>query len=313
MNVIKNFPLNKITTLGIGGSAKEFVVVKTEAQLKEVLEYAKEHYLHYYIVGGGSNLLVSDKGVDFLVIKNEITGINVIPAQAGIQKVIVKSGTPLQELVDFTIAHGLSGLQKMTGIPGTVGGAIYGNAGAYGQTISDNITNVVVLNSFQDLQTLSKDECGFSYRDSIFKKTKQIILEITFNLEKGSPEELAKEAKDILSQRLIKYPTDIKCPGSFFKNIPAETLSMKIVSKLPKDKIPFGKINAGYLLEAVGAKGDKLGNIEIAPYHANLFINKGGGTAKDFYNLAKKYAKLVKEKFGISLEPEVQLVNLPPI
>ena len=308
MDIIKNFPLNKITTLKIGGPAKEFVIIKTEGELKEALSFAKENNLQIFLIGGGSNLLVSDEGVDFLVIKNETQGIKLDG-----EKVIVKSGTPLQELVDFTTRHNLSGLQKMTGIPGSVGGAIFGNAGAYGQTISDHLESVRTINEQNESKEISKDECGFNYRDSRFKKEKSIIIEATFSLDKGNREELEKEAKDILSQRLIKYPTGIKCPGSFFKNIIAETLPKEIIEKLPTEKVPYGKVNSGYLLEEVGAKGAHLGDIEIATYHANLFVNIGNGTAKDFYNLAKEYKEKVKNKFGISLEPEVQLVNLPPI
>ncbi|TSC64625.1 MAG: UDP-N-acetylmuramate dehydrogenase, partial [Microgenomates group bacterium Gr01-1014_93] len=156
------------------------------------------------------------------------------------------------------------------------------------------------------------DQCGFGYRDSSFKRNGLIISEVTFQLEKGDPEKLKKEADEILEKRLTKYPKGIKCPGSFFKNIVANTLPEEILEKIPREKIVYGKIPAGVLLEEVGAKGDKLDGIEIAPYHANLFINNGGGKAEDFYNLAKKYFELVYQKFGIELEPEVQLINLLP-
>lgn len=301
--------MSNVTTLNIGGPAKDFKVAKSE---KELIDFIKANQ-PFLVIGEGSNLLVSDQGVDKLVIKNEVSEI----VQDG-SVVTVKSGTILQNLVDFTISHGLSGLQNLTGIPGTVGGAIYGNAGAYGQTISDHLISVVILdpsvirNEVKDLKTLSKDECNFGYRDSGFKKNGYIILEATFKLEPGKPEELKKVADEILAKRLLKYPKGIKCPGSFFKNLVVSELPQDILNKI-KEKQVFGKIPAGALLEEVGAKGDKLRQIEIASYHANLFINRGGGRAEDFYNLAKKYAKKVKEKFGISLEPEVQLINLPPL
>lgn len=306
-----NYPLSQVTTLKIGGPAKLFVAVKTPRDLVKAIQYAKQNNLDYLIIGGGSNLLVNDEGINSLVVKNEITGIKQV------DKVVrVKSGTILQDLVDYSIAHGLSGLQKLTGIPGTVGGAVYGNAGAYGQTISDYINSVVILTPSlsrgKNLKILSKNDCGFGYRDSIFKKTKDPILEVTFQLKNGSsPEKLQQEADEVLKKRLVKYPKGIKCPGSFFKNIVADTLPKEIINTIPPDKITYGKISAGYLLEAVGALGQKLDGIEIAPYHANLFINKGGGTAQAFYDLAKKYANLVKQKFGIILIPEVQLINLP--
>lgn len=309
MQIKSNYPLKKITTLQIGGPAKKFVTVSKEEELLEAIQYAKQNNLDYLVIGGGSNLLVSDDGVDKLIIKNEITGI----ASQGLA-LQVKSGTVLQDLVDYSIHHGLTGLQKITDIPGTVGGAVYGNAGAYGQTISDHITTVSVLNPINlTIQQFNNPECDFNYRDSGFKRNHSIILEVTFQLEKGDPQTLQQEADNVLSKRLIKYPKDIKCPGSFFKNIVADTLPKEILEKLPSEAIVYGKLPAGYLLEQVGAKGQKLDGIEIATYHANLFINKDSGTAKAFYDLAQKYARKVKEKFGISLEPEVQLINLPPL
>lgn len=309
LKFIDNYPLKNITTLQIGGPAKKFVKVSTQEELIEAIRYARQNDLNHLIIGGGSNLLVSDQGVDCLVIQNNIAGI--VPLGLTLQ---VKSGTPLQNLIDYTINHGLAGLQKLTGIPGTVGGAIYGNAGAYGQTISDHLTAVSALNSNNLItEKFNKPDCLFNYRDSIFKKTHDTILEIEFQLERGDPHILQQEAKDVLSKRLVKYPPGIKCPGSFFKNIVASTLPKSILDKIPPEKIIYGKVPAGALLEELGAKGQKSDGIEIAPYHANLFINRGTGTAKAFRDLAKTYALKVKEKFGISLEPEVQLINLPPL
>ncbi|OGE62853.1 UDP-N-acetylenolpyruvoylglucosamine reductase [Candidatus Daviesbacteria bacterium RIFCSPLOWO2_01_FULL_40_27] len=304
-----NYPMNQITTLGIGGLAKKFVVVTTFEELIEAVEYAQGQRLPYLVIGGGSNLLISDEGVDCLVIKNEMTAV-----VQNDTEITVKSGTPLQELVDYTISHGLADLQKLTGIPGTVGGAVYGNAGAYGQTISDHLTAVSVLNT-NNLTTeqLNNSDCLFNYRDSIFKKTHDTIVEVHFQLERGDPHILQQEARDVLSKRLVKYPPGIKCPGSFFKNLVASEIPQEILKNIPQEKIVFGKLPAGALLEEVGAKGQKSDGIEIAPYHANLFINQGSGSAKAFYNLAKAYALKVKEKFGITLEPEVQLINLPPL
>lgn len=309
-----NYPLKNVTTLCIGGPAKKFVIVSSEEELSEeelieAIIFAKKENLSYLVIGGGSNLLVSDAGFDGLVIKNEITGIS----HPGGVTVKAKSGALLQELVDFTIGHGFSGLQKLTGIPGTVGGAVYGNAGAYGQSISDHIISEKILNSNNlTIKQFNNSVCNFNYRDSIFKKTHEIILEVTFQLEPGDPETLKKEAEEVLSKRQVKYPPGIKCPGSFFKNIIASSLPKEILDKVPKEKIVYGKLPAGALLEEVGAKGQTLDGIEIADYHANLFINNGG-TAKAFYDLAKTYALKVKEKFGINLEPEVQLINLPPL
>ncbi len=305
----ENYPLKNVTTLQIGGPARLFMAVNSEQHLTEVLQYAKQYQLPFLIIGGGSNLLVNDAGVNCLVIRNEIEGITKV-----VRWLKVKSGMSLQNLVDYSIAHNLSGLQKLNGIPGTLGGAVFGNAGAYGQTISDYIREVTCLNpQTLEIITLLKEECEFDYRDSIVKRNGLIILEVVFKLEIGKSKDLRKEADEILEKRLIKYPKGIKCPGSFFKNLIAEKLPKEILRKIPEEKIVYGKLPAGSLLEMVGARGDSLGDIEIASYHANLFINKGKGKASDFYALAKKYAQKVKEKFNITLEPEVQLINLPSI
>lgn len=309
-----NFPMDQVTTLQIGGPAKKFVTVKTPEQLLEAIRYAKGQKLPYLVIGGGSNLLVADEGINYLVIKNEIADISTSKMGSDSFEVSVKSGAPLQELVDYSIKHGLTGLQKLTGIPGTVGGAVYGNAGAYGQTISDHLTAVSILNTNNEtIEQLNTSDCHFYYRDSIFKKTRDIILEVKFQLEPEDPQVLAREAQDVLSKRLVKYPPGIKCPGSFFKNLVIAKIPPEILKNIPPGKIVYGKLPAGALLEEVGAKGQKLDGIEISPKHANLFINKDNGTAKAFYELAKTYALKVKQKFGITLEPEVQLINLLPL
>lgn len=304
-----NYPLSKLTTLQIGGPAKKFVIAKTQKELIEAIKYAKDHQIIYLIIGGGSNLLISDEKVDSLVIKNEIQRI-----KQDNQTLTAKSGTILQHLVDYSIQHGLSGLQRLSGIPGTVGGAVYGNAGAYGQSISDHINKVSALNPGNStIKQLNNSGCQFNYRDSIFKKNNYIILEVTFRLENGDQTALQQEAKDVLSKRLVKYPPGIKCPGSFFKNLVVSEIPQNISKNIPPEKIVYGKLPAGSLLEEVGAKGKSLDGVEISPNHANLFINRDGGTAKAFYQLAKTYSLKVLEKFGIRLEPEVQLINLPPL
>lgn len=304
-----SYPLSSVTTLSIGGPAKKFVSVFSEEELIEAIRFAKKQRLSFLVIGSGSNLLVSDDGFEGLVIKNQISGIE----QTG-SIVKVKSGTVLKNLVDYSIQKALSGLQNLSGIPGTIGGAVYGNAGAYGQSISDSLVNIIALNpDTYQVSEFQKQQCGFAYRDSIFKRNRFIILEASFELTHEKTETLLAESRGVLAKRAVKYPEGIKCPGSFFKNLVAADLPPQILKNVPQDKIVFGKVPAGTLLEMVGAKGQCLENIEIAPYHANLFLNQGKGTAKAFYDLAKTYSLKVREKFGITLEPEVQLINLPPL
>lgn len=305
----KNKPLKDLTTVGLGGPAKYFLSVKKEDELIQAIAFSLKEKIPYFFLGGGSNLLISDEGFAGLVIKNEIKGI-----KQRENTLEVQSGTILQDLVNFSIQKGLFGIHKLIGIPGTVGGAIFGNAGAYGQTISDHLVEAKCFDpNTKEAISISSQDCDFNYRDSSFKRNGLIILEAAFKLDKTDPLKLQKEAMEIIKQRLVKYPANLKCPGSFFKNVLAKDVSPQVLKLIPQEKITSGKISAGYLLEAAGAKGQSLGKIGIAPYHGNLFINKGGGSAWDFYCLAKIYAQKVKAKFGIALEPEVHLVNLPPL
>lgn len=303
-NFSKDVLLAPLTTLGIGGPARFFVEVYNTTNLKLAISKAKKLKIPFLVIGSGSNLLVNDQGYQGLIIKNSTNGIAIQD-----QKFTVKGGTNLQKLVNTANKYGFSGLEKLTGIPGTVAGAIYGNAGAYGETISDHLVRVLV---FDERKTcwMNNRQCYFEYRESGFKKAKNLtILEAEFKLDRGDPEKLKETSRGILEMRLKKYHPNIKCPGSFFKNIIANNLPKDVLIKIPPDKIVYGKIPAGYLLEEVGAKGKSKNGVKIASYHGNLFINEGNGTAKSFYDLAKKYQEKVKEKFGITLEPEVQLVG----
>ena len=300
---IQNEPLSKHTTLGIGGPAKFFVEAESEEELIDIVKKVLQEKTPFIVIGEGSNLLVSDEGYQGLIVKNKLKEIS---EKEGL--ISAKAGDSLQELVDFSIAKGLSGLQKMTGIPGTVGGAVYGNAGAYGQTVSDHLVRVKVFDGEKTFW-VEKSDCKFSYRDSDFKNTKHVLLDIEFKLDKGEAESLKQEAAETLTVRLQKYKPGIACPGSFFKNVQVKDLTHEQLEGIPKDKIVYEKIPAGYLLEEVGAKGAKRGDIEIASFHANLFMNRGKGTAEDFFTLSEEYRRKVKEKFGINLEPEVQLVG----
>ena len=292
------------TTLKIGGPARLLTEVSTATQLKNAIRWAKKKNVSILVIGSGSNLLVSDRGFSGLIIRNKVAGI-----KTSGQNLIVKGGTLLQDLVDFTNRFGWGGLEKMTGIPGTVAGAICGNAGAYGQTISDHLIRVKVFDGL-DEKIFSRAHCRFSYRESFFKKKKGlIILEAEFSLKHAVPQDLQVVSQEIRALREEKYPADLRCSGSFFKNLQAGDLPPQVLKKIPKDKVKHGKIPAGYLLEEVGAKGKSLGGVKIASYHGNLFFNDGGGTAEDFLALAENYRQKVKERFGVLLEPEVQLVG----
>lgn len=303
VNVQQNVFLAPYTTFEIGGPAKYFAQVFTKLGFIEALLFAKEKKLPYLVIGGGSNLLISDKGFSGLVIKNSINQIN-----QNDEVLTVGSGTPLGQLVTFTVEKGLEGLQKLVGIPGSVGGAVYGNAGAYGQTISDHIKKVYCLKGNREV-VFSKEECGFDYRNSNFKRNNLIILAVVFEIPAADPKILRREMDTTLDGRLKKYPPGLRSAGSFFKNIPVEKVTPESLKLIPEDKINHGKIPVGFLLEAVGAKNESLGDIKVLTNHANTLLNTGNGKACDVLKLAKILTQKVKDRFDIDIEPEVQIIS----
>ncbi|MBI2263146.1 UDP-N-acetylmuramate dehydrogenase [Candidatus Berkelbacteria bacterium] len=299
----KNISLSNLTTLKIGGRAKYFLEVKKE---KELLDLSPP----FYVIGLGSNLVVSDKGYNGLVVKSAIEGFE----QKG-NLVTVGGGNKLLQFIFNLNKLGLSGLEKMAGIPGAVAGAIFGNAGAYGQEIKDHLIKVKIYDASQNkFYWLSKKECQFGYRDSIFKKHKNwIITGAQFRLKKSNPKTLAKISRDIIKLREQKYHPGLLCPGSFFKNIVLADLKPQtreaLLSKIDPKKVMFGKVPAGYLLEQVGAKGMQEGGIKVASYHGNLFYNTGKGKASGIQKLAVSLKNKVKKEFGIELEEEIQYLG----
>lgn len=308
LRIIKKYPLNKFTTIGIGGPAKYFIVAETEKDLTEAIAFARRQKLPWYVLGEASNMIVSDEGFRGVIIQNKIKKLELpsplfIKEGRGEFKITVGAGNNLLNLIFKLNKLGLSGLERMAGIPGTVGGAIYGSAGAYGQELKDVLTRIRFFDG-RRFRSLSRKQCRFGYRTSIFKKRKKwVITEAELKLGRVSPTELAKISKGIIKLRAIKYKPGLKCPGSFFKNLKAKDI--KITAEL-MPAVVYGKLPAGYLLEAVGAKGMKAGNIRVASHHANLIYNGGDGRAADVKKLASRLKALVKKRFGIIIDEEVQ-------
>ncbi len=309
----KNVSLKKLTTMKIGGPAEYFVAVKNETDLIEAIDWAKNKprsvgELKWRVIGEGSNIIPSDSGFKGLIIKNEIQNFEIHG-----EEIVVGSGYNLLKFIHTLNKNGLSGMEKMAGIPGTIGGALYGSAGAYGHEIKDHLISVKVFDG-KKVRRLTKKQCTFSYRESIFKeKTDWIIIEATFKLIKADSKELARISKNIIQLREKKYPPNIHCPGSFFKNIVVEhiqpkSLREKFLTRIPMEKINHGKVAAGYLLDEAGAKSMKIEKIHVAPYHGNLIYNTGNGKTKDLQKLVKVLKGKVKKKFGIQLEEEVQYI-----
>jgi UDP-N-acetylmuramate dehydrogenase len=304
-NFKENYPLKSITTAGTGGLAKGAISVNnisTYLKIKNILTNAGVNNI---VIGGGSNIIFSDDLFKGVVIINNIQGIT------NTDSIIkVRSGTKLQKLVDYTVNLGLDGIQKLTLIPGTVGGAVYGNAGAYGQTISDCITYVKVIRN-NKIVKLKKQQCEFSYRNSIFKKNLDFIIEIGIKMKLTDKNTIWNEYQSINQIRKVKYPPTLKCPGSFFINVPCSNVKPEKLKFIPQNKIKDGKIHVGWLLESIDAIGLKTGGVEISKNHGNLMVNTGSATSSDFINLARSLSRKIYNKYGIILTPEVQLINFP--
>lgn len=309
MHPKQNYPLKDVTTMKIGGPAKYFYVAHSEKDLIDAINWAKAHNIQWYVIGAGSNLIPSDKGFRGLIIKNEIQDFK----KAG-TSVYVGAGNNLLEFILRIDKLGLEGVEKMAGIPGTVGGGIYGCVGAYGQEIKNRLAAVKIYDGKRSTW-VPKKQCEFDYRTSIFKKKKHwIILGAKFKFKKGDPKKLRQTSKDIIALREKKYWPGLLCPGSFFKNIivsdikPA-ALRLKFVEKFGSDKVMYGKVPTGALLEMVGAKGITCGNIAVASHHGNLIYNPGKGKASEVKKLANILKAKVRKKFGITIEEEVQYLN----
>ncbi len=298
------------TTFGVGGVAKRFIEVSSAREAIDAIKFANEKKIRYVVIAGGSNLVFADGVLDMLIIKivapNALETKNYISVKDG--EVTCDVGFGLMDLISFNISQGLAGLESLSGIPGSVGGALVGNAGAYGQTISEPLTSVEVFDG-KKVRNLSKEECGFTYRESIFKKKPWLLLSASFSLAAGDANLLQKKSREIIETRNKKYNPGIRCPGSFFKNLLIENIPRESIKFLPKDRDFFGKVPAWYFLDQVGAKGMTEGGIKIADFHGNLLMNMGGATFKDVFTLAEKLKKLVKEKFGVEIEEEVRYIK----
>ena len=299
-----NAPLARYTRFEIGGPARMLANVSSVEALAEALRLAKTSGTPHAIIGGGTNLIVDDAGFPGVVLRYVSSAIEIDGA-----RVRVEAGASLQDLVDKTVDAGLKGLETMTGIPGWVGGAIYGNAGAYGRSIQESIESVRVFDGSKTCE-LSSDKLSYSYRSSIFKSFKDwVVLDATLQLEKADAAELRATADGILKIRNEKYPPTMKCAGSIFKNLLLADLPPGLA--IPEKVVREGKVPSAYFLEGAGAKGLSIGGLRVADYHANLIYNEGGGTARDLWHLIETLKVGVWEKFGVRLEEEVQSIRKP--
>ena len=282
---LMNESLKKHTTYGIGGPADLMIFPKSKQDLIKVIEIINENKIQLTILGSGSNVLVSDNGIRGAVIslKNSLKQIevdnNILYAECG---------TMLGKIVKHAVKNNLIGLENLNGVPGTLGGALIMNAGAWGGEISENLIHVEVINSKSEIQKIQKKDLNFSYRQSSFNKN-DILLSAKFNLKKADKDIINENFIEAQSGRKKSQPLNKRSAGSLFKN--------------PKNN------SAGKLLDEAGLKGFSIGDAKISEKHANFFINEGNATSKDMLMLIKKAHKEVKDKFNVNLSLEVKLMG----
>lgn len=304
IQVQRDAPLSKYTRFGLGGPADIYAETGDPERFIEALRIARASGLETLVIGGGTNLIVSDDGFRGVILKLSSERIC-----ADGTTVSVEGGARLQTLVDFAVDLGLKGLETMTGIPGSTGAAIYGNAGAYGHSIQERVGTVRFFDG-SGVRVFDNAQCEFHYRESIFKKHKTwIVFSATLNMERGDAAMLRAEADRILAVRNQKYPPTMKCAGSIFKNFLLAELPARVASVVPANIVIEGKAPCAWFLEQVGAKGMNRGDIHVATYHANLIYNGGCGTSKDLTAVITELKDRVERRWGIPLEEEVQYVG----
>lgn len=304
LTVSRDTPLSLYTRFAIGGPADIYAETESVESFIQALAVARASGLDYMVMGGGTNLIVSDRGFRGIMLR--FVARRMLPAG---NRVYSDAGVVLQDLVDFCIGLGLQGLETLAGIPGSVGAALYGNAGAYGHSISERVRHVRFFDGDR-VRVFVKEECEFHYRESIFKRRKEwIIFSTDLELAPADDSMLRKTADDILKVRNEKFPVTMKCAGSIFKNLLLAELPPAVAAAVPERVVREGKVPAAYFLEQAGAKGMSRGDIHVAAYHANLIYNGGQGTAADLCAVIQELKDRVRRQFGIELEEEVQYVG----
>lgn len=307
-NIKRNVLMKHHTTFKIGGPAEYFLLAKEEEEIIKAIKVAKKLKIPIFVMGGGSNLLVSDRGIKGLVIKNQdkspivLKSNNVLEAPAGMV---------LGKLVDFSIKKSLKGLEWSGGLPGTFGGAVRGNAGAFGGEIKDSILQVQTLDSKFNLRILSNKQCKFSYRSSIFKEKNWVVLSASVKLEKGNKKNLQAISNSHISYRKERHPLEYPNAGSIFKNMDFKKIPPKF-QKLFLDKVkkdPFPIVPSAWFIIGAGLTGKKIGQAQISEKHSNYIVNRGNAKASDVLKLIDLVKKKVEEKYNIKLEVEVQFIG----
>jgi UDP-N-acetylmuramate dehydrogenase len=285
-NILYDEPMKNHTSFKLGGPADIFIEPKDMPELVRAIKSLREQGVSYYIIGNGSNLLVSDKGLRGVVVK---IGENFGSVSFNDDVIIAESGILLSTLSKMAAREGLTGMEFASGIPGSLGGAVTMNAGAYGGEMKDIVEWVEVLDQDLNLKRLNNAEMKFMYRKSIIEPGKHIVMRCSIRLKKGNPDEINSRMAELAEKRKSKQPLHLPSAGSTFKR-------------------PEGYF-AGKLIEDAGLKGFSIGGAQVSPLHCGFVVNNGDAAAKDVYELIRYVQKTVFEKFNVMLEPEVKILG----
>jgi UDP-N-acetylmuramate dehydrogenase len=281
---VRDEPMSKHTSLRIGGPADYFVRVASEADLVGAIAVAREHELPVLVVGGGTNMLVSDRGIRGVVLQNDWSETSVDGTT-----ITASSGTPLASVAAAAARSGIVGLEWMATVPGTVGGAVHGNAGAFGSETKDALVDAELMDLNGDTWTVEAADLGFAYRTSKLQGTPIVVVRARFRGEAGDRATAVRRIKEIANERMAKQPLAQPNTGSIFRNPPGD--------------------HAGRLIEAAGLKGETEGGAMVSTKHANFIVNVGGATALDVKRLMDRCQSEVKRQFQVELVPEVELIG----
>lgn len=306
LRIKRNVLLANYSTFKIGGRADYFIEVKNRREISFAFSFAQKNRMPIFILGGGSNVLFSDNGFRGVVIKISMNNFRFKN-----ESLFAESGCILGRLVLESINRGLGGIEWAGGIPGTLGGAIRGNAGAFGREIKDVVEEVETF-SLNDgsIKRYKNSECQFGYRDSIFKKNKEVILSALLKLKRANKEDLKDLLKQILIYRRTHHPLEYPNAGSIFKNVPLKEVP-KRVQEIFKDNIkndPFPVLPTGLLISHLRLGGMECGGAKISEKHQNFIVNFNQARAVDVLSLIAKIKEKIKENFKIDLKEEIEIV-----
>jgi len=304
--VQENVPLAPLTTFGIGGQAQYLVDVKNEEEVREALVWAKKKSLRFVILAGKSNVLVPDEGLEALVV-------HLVEGDFSLEStnLTADAGCNLLKLIRECSGQGIGGWEKMAGIPGTIGGAVRGNAGAFGPEIRDFATSVRALNTKTgEVRVFENKECDFSYRHSFFKDHPEwIITRVHLALKSVEPSGSKRLIEETIAEREKRHIQNVRAAGSFFVNPVVSREMQEIFEKEKGMKSREGRVPAGWLIEKVGMKGARVGDAVASEQHPNYLKNDGEARAVDVLALAEKIKAAVREKFGIGLKEEAAIIE----